>query len=117
MQLTMLDFSMPTLNSIFPFLETVRPRCDPCWHIRRGQLLHHYVSVWAVCNDKNQSNSIIFDEAQFKTVEICDKSGGNAIFINKATKQTTTPHVITSQRDQAVTHFFHDLSRFLHSLL
>lgn len=31
------------------------------------------------------------------------KKGGNAIFINKATKQTTIPHVITSQHDQAVT--------------
>jgi len=66
---------MPTLNSIFPFLETVRPKSDPCWHIRRGRLLHHYESVWAVCNDKSQPNSIIFDdEAQFKTVEMCDKS-------------------------------------------
>ncbi|KAL3474561.1 hypothetical protein BJX99DRAFT_248202 [Aspergillus californicus] len=60
-------FSMPTLNSIFPFLETVRPDSDPCWHIRRGRLLHHYKSVWAVCNE-NQLSSIIFDdEAQFKT--------------------------------------------------
>lgn len=74
-QLTMLDFSMPTLNSIFPFLETVRPKSDPCWHIRRGRLLHHYESVWAVCNDKNQPNSIIFgDEERFKTVDICDKT-------------------------------------------
>jgi len=31
------------------------------------------------------------------------KEGGNAIYINKATKQTITPRVITSQRDQAVT--------------
>lgn len=75
-QLTMLDFSMPTLNSIFPFLEAVRPTSDPCWHIRRGRLLHQYKPVWAICNDKNQSNSIIFDddEAQFRTVEICDTS-------------------------------------------
>lgn len=74
-QLTILDFSMPTLNFIFPFLETVRPESDPCWHIRRGRLLHHYELVWVVCNDEYQPNSIIFDgEAQFKTVEICDKS-------------------------------------------
>lgn len=71
----MLDFSMPTLNSIFPFLETVRPKSDPCWHIRRGRLLHHYESVWAICNEKNRPNSIIFDgEEQFETVEICNKS-------------------------------------------
>lgn len=70
----MLDFSMPTLNSIFPFLETVRPKSDPCWHIRRGRLLHRYESVWALCNDKNPPNSIILDfEARFQTVEIWDK--------------------------------------------
>ncbi|KGO61331.1 hypothetical protein PEX2_094190 [Penicillium expansum] len=30
------EFSMPTLNSIFPFLEAVCPNSDLCWHIRRA---------------------------------------------------------------------------------
>ncbi|PLN80830.1 hypothetical protein BDW42DRAFT_185836 [Aspergillus taichungensis] len=68
-------FTMPTLSSIFPFLEAVCPRCDPCWHIRRGRLLHHYESVWAVCKGKKHPNPITFDnEAQFETMEICDRS-------------------------------------------
>lgn len=70
-QLTMMDFSMPTLNSIFPFLEAVRPESDPCWHIRRGRLLHQYEPVWAICYNRSQPDSIIFDD---ETVEICDTS-------------------------------------------
>lgn len=37
--------------------------------------MHHYESVWAVFNDKNQPYSVIFDdEARFRTVDICDKT-------------------------------------------
>jgi hypothetical protein len=62
---------MPTLNSIFPFLEAVCPNSDLCWHIRRGRLLHQYESVWAVfCDDEAHPQSITFDwEPQFGTVE------------------------------------------------
>lgn len=75
MQLTMLDFLMPTLNSIFPFLEEVRPECDPCWHIRRGRLLHHYEPVWAVAMGKRHLDPITFEnEAQFETIVECDRS-------------------------------------------
>lgn len=53
---------MPTLNSIFPFLEAVCPELDPCWHIRRGRLLRHFESIWAVFrDDKPQFQSITFD--------------------------------------------------------
>lgn len=67
--LTMLGFSMPTLNSIFPFLEAVCPKSDLCWHIRRGRLLHHYKSVWAVSRDE-ETQPISFDcEREFRTIE------------------------------------------------
>ncbi|KAE8152693.1 hypothetical protein BDV25DRAFT_150605 [Aspergillus avenaceus] len=67
-------FSMPTLSSVFPFLEEVRPESDPCWHIRRGRLLHHYEPLWAVfCSSKDQPVSIIFD-FQSETVGMTDKS-------------------------------------------
>ncbi|OGM40894.1 hypothetical protein ABOM_010009 [Aspergillus bombycis] len=56
------DFSMPTLNSVFPFLEAVCPQSDPGWLIRRGRLLHHYESAWAVSRlDENRAASILFD--------------------------------------------------------
>lgn len=62
---------MPTLNSIFPFLEAVCPNSDLCWHIRRGRLLRQYESVWAVfCDDMTYPQSITFDcEPQFETIE------------------------------------------------
>ncbi|CAG7978308.1 unnamed protein product [Penicillium olsonii] len=64
-------FSMPTLNSIFPFLEAVCPSSDLCWHIRRGRLLHHYESVWAVfSDDKAHPELLTFDfEPQFESIE------------------------------------------------
>lgn len=67
----MLAFSMPTLNSIFPFLEAVCPNSDLCWHIRRGRLLCHYESVWAVfCEDKAHPELLTFDcEPQFGRME------------------------------------------------
>lgn len=49
--LTIPGFSMPTLNSICPFLEAVCPKSDLCWHIHRGRLLSYYESVWAVFRD------------------------------------------------------------------
>ncbi|KAJ0426396.1 hypothetical protein BJY00DRAFT_84645 [Aspergillus carlsbadensis] len=45
--LTELDFSNPSLNSVFPFLEALRPEADPTWHIRQGRLLDCYDAVWA----------------------------------------------------------------------
>ena len=37
--------------------------------------MHYYESVWTVCSDKDQLDSIILEnEAEFKTGEICDKS-------------------------------------------
>lgn len=66
---------MPTLNSIFSFLEAVRPDSDPCWHIRRGRLLHHYESVWVFCDGNGQPKPIILDgEIECKTVDMRDKS-------------------------------------------
>ena len=67
----MLDFSMPTLNSILPFLESICPDSDLCWHIRRARLLHEYTSIWAVfCDDKTNPQPVTFDcEPQLATIE------------------------------------------------
>lgn len=67
---------MPTLNSIFPFLEALCPKSDLCWHIRRGRLLHHYKPVWVVFrDDEAQPQSITFDyEPQFGTIEATEDS-------------------------------------------
>ncbi|QQK44162.1 lipase/esterase [Penicillium digitatum] len=60
-------FSMPTLNSIFPFLEAICPNSDLCWHIRRGGSLCQYESVWAVFGeDKTQPQSITFSSMRQK---------------------------------------------------
>ncbi|KNG88166.1 hypothetical protein ANOM_004245 [Aspergillus nomiae NRRL 13137] len=69
-------FSMPTLNSVFPFLEAVCPPSDPGWLIRRGRLLQHYESVWAVSRfDENQAASILFDgEVEFETDDFRGRS-------------------------------------------
>ncbi|CAG7931570.1 unnamed protein product [Penicillium olsonii] len=69
-------FSMPTLNSIFPFLEAICPNSDLCWHIRRGRLLCQYESVWAVFSeDKAQPQPITFGcEPQFEAIEELENS-------------------------------------------
>ncbi|KAL2808804.1 hypothetical protein BJX63DRAFT_16714 [Aspergillus granulosus] len=40
------DFSMPSVNSIFPFLESIRPSDDLTWHIRRSRQLPIYAPFW-----------------------------------------------------------------------
>ncbi|OOF93557.1 hypothetical protein ASPCADRAFT_209500 [Aspergillus carbonarius ITEM 5010] len=47
-------FSMPSVNSIFPFLESIRPKDDYTWHIRRGRLLESYEAVW-ICSTTDSS--------------------------------------------------------------
>lgn len=42
------DFSLPSLASIFPFLEGTCPKDSPTWHITRARLLQHYVSAWVL---------------------------------------------------------------------
>lgn len=39
---------MPSLASIFPFLENIRPKEFQMWHISRAQLLHHYDCAWVL---------------------------------------------------------------------
>lgn len=67
-RLTFIDFSMPSVNSILPFLESIRPESNPTWHIRRCRLLDSYESIWAVpYDDANHSTSIILHgEPHFK---------------------------------------------------
>lgn len=51
----LIAFSMPSLNSVFPFLEAVCPPLDPTWHIRRGQHLGCYESVWLFSQESPDS--------------------------------------------------------------
>lgn len=39
---------MPSLASIFPFLEAIRPEDSPAWHIDRARLLHRYEAAWII---------------------------------------------------------------------
>ncbi|KAE8356454.1 hypothetical protein BDV28DRAFT_154634 [Aspergillus coremiiformis] len=39
-------FTHPSLASIFPFLESIRPKNSPAWHITRARLLPDYDSAW-----------------------------------------------------------------------
>ena len=60
-QLTSLDFSMPSMNSVSLFLESICPESDPTCHIRRCRLLDSYESAWAASyNDDNRSTSTTF---------------------------------------------------------
>ncbi|PYI01819.1 hypothetical protein BO78DRAFT_378263 [Aspergillus sclerotiicarbonarius CBS 121057] len=47
-------FSMPSVNSVFPFLEGIRPKDDYTWHIRRGRLLESYEPIW-ICSTTDSS--------------------------------------------------------------
>jgi hypothetical protein len=51
----LIAFSMPSLNSAFPFLEAICPPHDPTWHIRRGQHLVRYESVWLMSQESPDS--------------------------------------------------------------
>lgn len=39
---------MPSLASVFPFLESIRSKEFQTWHISRAQLLHHYDCAWVL---------------------------------------------------------------------
>jgi len=39
---------MPSLASVFPFLESIRPKEFQTWHISRAQLLHNYDCAWVL---------------------------------------------------------------------
>lgn len=90
-KLTMLDFSMPSLNSIFPFLEAGCPKSDFCWQIRRGQLLHHYEPFWAVYHSpKDQASSLSFSwEVQLESVEIYESTFFMLCLVPKSWIQTS----------------------------
>ncbi|KAL2812136.1 hypothetical protein BDW59DRAFT_44395 [Aspergillus cavernicola] len=53
-------FSMPSVNSVFPFLEGIRPNDDYTWHIRRCRLLESYVSIW-VFSRTDRSDQTVMD--------------------------------------------------------
>ncbi|PYI29829.1 hypothetical protein BP00DRAFT_223295 [Aspergillus indologenus CBS 114.80] len=39
-------FTHPSLASILPFLESIRPQDSPTWHLTRARLLRDYESAW-----------------------------------------------------------------------
>lgn len=43
---------MPSLVSVFSFLETILPEGFPTWHISRAQLLHQYYCAWDLHSKK-----------------------------------------------------------------
>ncbi|RAK96295.1 uncharacterized protein BO80DRAFT_497068 [Aspergillus ibericus CBS 121593] len=60
-------FSMPSVNSVFPFLEDISPKDDTTWHIRRGRLLESYESVWisSTTNDSGHTSTSIVSDLDF----------------------------------------------------
>lgn len=54
-------FSMPSVNSVFPFLEGIRPDGDITWHIRRARMLEAYTSIWLISRkDRSGKTAIEF---------------------------------------------------------
>ncbi|GAQ44987.1 uncharacterized protein AtWU_01741 [Aspergillus tubingensis] len=54
-------FSMPSINSVFPFLEGIRPDGDTTWHIRRARMLEAYTSIWLISRkDRSGKTAIEF---------------------------------------------------------
>ncbi|KAJ9192899.1 hypothetical protein DTO164E3_8132 [Paecilomyces variotii] len=60
-------FSMPSVNSVFPFLEDIRPKDDNTWHIRRGRLLESYESIWisSTTNDSGHTSMSIVSDLDY----------------------------------------------------
>jgi hypothetical protein len=60
---------MPSLTSIFPFLEAIRPERHPTWHISRAQALDHYIPAWVShaggMNESEEMSLITFDGEKF----------------------------------------------------
>lgn len=64
-------FGKPSLASIFPFLEAVRPEDSPAWHISRARLLGEYIAAWVKFDPSQQAMSFI----SFPGARISDKMG------------------------------------------
>ncbi|PKY03392.1 hypothetical protein P168DRAFT_305673 [Aspergillus campestris IBT 28561] len=60
-------FSMPSVNSVFPFLEDIRPKDDQTWHIRRGRLLKSYEAVWisSTTNGSGQTDMSFVSDSDY----------------------------------------------------
>lgn len=50
---------MPSLASIFSFLEAICPTDSPTWHISRARLLEHYNAAWVQVERLNEKPSLI----------------------------------------------------------
>ena len=53
-----IGFMMPSLASIFPFLESIRPKEIPTWHISRAQVLHHYDCAWVLQSENARQSDL-----------------------------------------------------------
>ncbi|KAE8154649.1 hypothetical protein BDV25DRAFT_171823 [Aspergillus avenaceus] len=64
-------FTHPSLASIFPFLESIRPNHTPTWHIARARLLQVYDSVWFVhVPNSEQVHLVSFSGAQNPELDV-----------------------------------------------
>ncbi|KAI9041860.1 uncharacterized protein KD926_006405 [Aspergillus affinis] len=50
-------FTMPSLSSLFPFLEALCPKDDPTWCIRRARQLNDYSFAWLMSGEEKECPS------------------------------------------------------------
>lgn len=55
-------FSIPSVSSVFPFLEIICPQNDSTWHIRRGRQLDYYDPAWVFL----EGNSIMLVSISYR---------------------------------------------------
>lgn len=67
-------FSMPSVNSVLPFLKAIRPEHNCTWHIRKGRLLGCYESVCISC----ATDSLGQTSLSFITDANCTRATGEA---------------------------------------
>lgn len=57
---------MPSLASIFPFLEAIRPEGSPAWHINRARLLQRYDSAWIMYAGQSTASGSLMTLISFR---------------------------------------------------
>lgn len=72
---------MPSLASIFPFLEAVRPSDCPGWHISRARLLEHYTAYWIRLDRSTEETSFMTLSGESNIDELECTGGGDIVFI------------------------------------
>ncbi|KAE8355339.1 hypothetical protein BDV28DRAFT_129142 [Aspergillus coremiiformis] len=74
------EFKMPSLASLFPFLESIRPKEHPTWHIIRARCLPRYTYAWAI-QDMSNTKLISLDGESFVDMEKSDMHGETCVLI------------------------------------